>query len=516
MSTRSMDLNPEDRLVPHIAEHYPPEPNYTAVAGGDWPEPQTLPDGLPSVQSYSPALLPEALRTNVDDVADRMQVPADLPAAVAIVTLAACVGRRAAIQPKARDTGWLVTPNLWGEITARPGYMKSPILSELTAPLRAVESKWRDEHISALRIWQTDKERNGAALKKWQADYKKNGDGAGEPPELRPAPTCQRVLLNDSTPEKLQAILAENPGGILVLRDELTGLLTLLDRKERAGERQFYLESWNGNSSYTVDRISRGTVHIPAACVSLFGGMQPARLRAYMGGALRDGAANDGLMQRLQVLVWPDDPSTEWRHIDRPPNDLAREAYAKTLTRLLELPLDEPLVLRFDADAQALFNEWWRALEHELRGGDLPDYLTSHFAKYRSLMPTLAGLYELAEWVHGRGDNEIIGLVSTRRAAATCDYLRSHALRAYACQPQASIEAARTLLRRINEGSIGPGRLGLRDVYRHHWSGLAKPEEARAACGVLVEYGWLQLLVSDTRVKGRPSEEYAIHPEAHL
>ena len=82
-------------------------------------------------------------------------------------------------------------------------------------------------------------------------------------------------MTSDATVEKLGEILNENPRGLLVLRDELSGWLRTLDRSGREGDREFFLESWNGTGSYTFDRIGRGTVRVGSMTVSLFGGIQP-------------------------------------------------------------------------------------------------------------------------------------------------------------------------------------------------------------------------------------------------
>jgi hypothetical protein len=60
--------------------------------------------------------------------AERMQVPLDYPAVVAVLCLSGVTNRRATIQPKAADTSWVVVPNLWGGIIAQPGLMKSPVM----------------------------------------------------------------------------------------------------------------------------------------------------------------------------------------------------------------------------------------------------------------------------------------------------------------------------------------------------------------------------------------------------
>lgn len=83
-----------------------------AATANQWPRPEAIPNELPPVQPFSEDLLPVCFRPLVQDVAERMQVPVDYPAAVMMLCLAGSVNRRAIIQPKANDTGWVVVPNL--------------------------------------------------------------------------------------------------------------------------------------------------------------------------------------------------------------------------------------------------------------------------------------------------------------------------------------------------------------------------------------------------------------------
>src|SRR5712692_11039504 len=100
-----------------------------------WPEPRPLSGALAEVCPFDPELLPETLRPWVLDVAERLQVPADYPAAALIVMLAGALGRRASIRPQRHDN-WVVVPNLWGAIVGRSGVMKSPVLHAVMGPLR--------------------------------------------------------------------------------------------------------------------------------------------------------------------------------------------------------------------------------------------------------------------------------------------------------------------------------------------------------------------------------------------
>ena len=126
------------------------------------------------------------------------------------------------------------------------------------------------------------------------------------------------LLTNDTTVEKLGELLAANPNGLLVFRDELTGWLRQLDKDGQEGARSFTSKAWGGKGSYVFDRIGRSTLHIDSACVSILGGIQPGPLIDYVSAANGQGRGADGLLQRFQLIVWPDDPGT-WRNVDRWP-----------------------------------------------------------------------------------------------------------------------------------------------------------------------------------------------------
>jgi putative DNA primase/helicase len=151
----------------------------------------------------------------------------------------------------------------------------------------------------------------------------------------------------------------------------------------------------------------------------MLGGIQPARLRAYLAEALKDGPSNDGLMQRFQLLVYPDIPG-EWKYIDRGPNQAAITAAEAVYRKLVTMDLTNAPRFRFAADAQQLFIAWMTYLEQKLRDNTLHPALVSHLAKYRSLMPSLALLFELAD---GETETKTVSLQHAQQAAAWCDYL---------------------------------------------------------------------------------------------
>ncbi len=202
--------------------------NPSAEAADDWPELEPIQSELPPVQAFFEDLLPDSFRPLVADVADRMQVPMDYAAVVAVLCLAGVVNRRAVIQPKTNDTGWLIVPNLWGGIIAPPGFMKSPVIQAVTRPLNQIQAEWRLAQEEAMKDHAHAKEefelRRAAWKEQYKASTKKGTVAPGRPDDEPQEPALRRLIVNDATFEALHQTMSENPAGIFVIRDELTGL----------------------------------------------------------------------------------------------------------------------------------------------------------------------------------------------------------------------------------------------------------------------------------------------------
>ena len=133
----------------------------------------------------------------------------------------------------------------------------------------------------------------------------------------------------------MHELLSRNDRGLLLFRDELMGLLASWDKQGHEEDRAFYLEAWNGYSSKTTDRIGRGTIHTKNLCLSMLGSTQPTKLFSYFEHAF-SGVENDGLLQRIQFFVYPDELK-EWKLIDRKPNDQARDRASSIMIKLAKM-----------------------------------------------------------------------------------------------------------------------------------------------------------------------------------
>lgn len=479
-----------------------------------WAAPVTITSSLPPVEPFEPEMLPEALRGYVFDVADRQQSVPDFVAVAALCGLAAMIGNRVRVGPKQNDD-WVEVPNLWGAIIGPPSAMKSPAMQSALGPVYALQDEMRQAWQASIEAGDIDdvlssidekeaKKRAAKAIKDGDRDAARSilADLQKDDEDETP---CPRIVVNDATVEKLGELLNENPRGLLLIRDELPGFLAKMESEEYASERAFYLEAFNGSGRFTYDRIGRGTVHIANCTLSLIGGVQPSRIAPLVRGAIA-GTSNDGLIQRLQLTVWPDARSS-WTWVDRHPDKDAREAFEKVFRDLHDFPLgrpDEPLVLRFSPEGQDLFRAWMEEIQTEARAGNISPVLEAHLLKMPKTVASLALLFELID-----GGQFDIGRTATLRALAWADYLRSHARRLYASGGTMVEDGARLIVER--RGQL-PDEFSARDVYRKHWAGLGDNETVADAIDLLIKTSHCRETKRTETLMGRPAAVYQWNP----
>ena len=495
-----------------------------------WSDPIPLASTLRPVAKFDLAMLPAALRGRVLDIAERMNVPMDFVAVPMMIALAALIGRRVGIRPE-RHSDWTEAANLWGAIIGPPGTLKSPAVREAFAPILALEKEAARKHELALAELKPKlmlheieeaqaKQTAKTLLKKGGGDPFARNDalealiGVGEP-EM---PIAKRYVTNDATPEKLGELCKGNPDGLLIHRDEFLTLFTELDQEEKAAGRGFVMGGWTGLDGYTVDRIGRGTVRIEAVNLSLFGTAQPNRLKDYMRRSFLK--HDDGLVQRIQLLVWPDMPG-KYVSRDRPINTGAKEEASACFDNVIKMDPEKigaqmsltaeaariPF-LRFSSDAQDAFDTWRVELEDKVAALEPGDPWRGHMSKYRGLAPRLA----LVAHIAGQGSGPV-SAPSWAIAERWIKYLETHALRAYDAMRTDNTDIAQRVAAKIKDGSL-EDRFTARDVYRRQWSGLKQVGKAKEALKVLEEYDWIS---SEMVVTGSKSKtHFMINPKLKL
>ncbi|WP_228154541.1 YfjI family protein [Acinetobacter baumannii] len=507
----------------------------------DWKEPIQIKSELLPVKKITEDMLPLDVYKYCEDEAKRADnMTFDLIAVCLLTSLGALIGARVAIKPKQLDD-YAIVPNLWGGIIAPPSSKKSPAISAGTRHLDRLVSQAKEQ----FELEQKENMAKAIVFKSAEKDLVKKLDKAKEEneklklaqdiadmqTEVNQKPVLKRYFTNDSSPEALADLERSNPNGILVIRDELIGLLSSLDQNDTDTGRAFYLEGWNGTGSYQFDRITRGSGHIQNHCLSVLGGIQPDKLMSYLEKTIH-GMGNDGLLQRFQLLIYPD--LAQWQYADIKSDKDAKEAVFNLFKQLDELSEYELTKLganpsddfnarpyfRFTAEAQQAYKAWSTKLNSQTIPNEEHTIIQEHLSKFGKLMPALALIFHLIDSVQLGASIGGVSLNCVEMAIKWCDYLESHARRIYGMVLHSSTFKANTLAIKLkklkNDESWRIDGFSARDLHRKNWKGLTELNAVNDALELLVDYGWLNEQEIESTVRGgRPSKRYLINPKIY-
>lgn len=510
------------KISQSIARYSPPKPIIE-----EWAVNQNLPETIPP-SDLTLQMLPACLQTWSNDISERMQVPLEFVAGPAIVMFAGMIGRKAIVAPKQKDD-WYVVPNLWGCLIAPPGSLKSPAISAVFKPMNNIANRAQHKYAETKKLKAKEETIARTEIEALKDAYKiavKRGNveriqEVKDRLDLSLANFEEnfnirepRYITNDPTIEKLMTILEQNPQGLLLYRDELSGWLeTMMHKSGREGDREFFLESWNGDNSYSMDRVSRGTISVDGVCLSVMGGLQPGKFSTYVSSVVKGGKSDDGLLQRFQLIFYPDRRKS-WKKVDKNPDALALKKIEAILERLDHLPLPKKIdghihraVYHYSARGQLLADVWHEKLESRLCKGEMSPLLEAHLSKFRSLMPSLALIFTL---INENPDGELIHENEVQLAIEWCHYLEGQARKAYGDFIDPELAAGHRLLTKIKEGLV-QDHDKCREIYRRGWKGLTTKDQLDMALNILKKYGHIKTEIS-VPLNGGRSENIRLHP----
>lgn len=384
------------------------------VVADEWDPPLPLGEA-PEVLPFPMDAIPVPLQRYITEGARALNVPPDYLAVPMLAIAGGCIG----------NSCWLKITNsheqppaLYACVVSSPGAGKTPALKLVEQPLERAQ-----------RIFQ----------KNWdnlQAQVSEDDDDAKAPP-------MRRCHIGDTTTETLTLLLADNPRGMAMVRDELAGLLTGMNQYKSGGghDRQFYLELWS-NSLAPRDRKTdqRPPIFLNRPLVSIVGGTQPDVVERFRGEPNRRGAPppNDGFLDRW-LFAYPAELPTQgetWLEV----SPEAMEVWNVTVLRLLALDMVNeggnlrPFFLHFTRDARRVWETFTGKLAAELNKPGLPGFpghLKGVWAKLRGYGGRLALIVQMLAWASGEIATKEVEEISMQRASMLVDYFGSHAKKVF-------------------------------------------------------------------------------------
>ncbi len=361
-----------------------------------WPELDAglLEDARSAVPPFPLKLLPPLWSAWIADTAQSAGTSADYVAQGLFAAIAAVCGAGVRVRV---TSAWTESLVLWLALVGSPSSGKSPALASVRAQLGQIEDLQRQDDGERRRSHAGKLEQARLAMERWQADCKR-ADKDGYPPPQQPEEAGfdqpfmpSQIVVADATMEALADVVAGNPRGVILWRDELTAWLANLGRYASGGsDRAHWLEAWAA-AGITVNRRSRPEpLHLPKFPVSIVGSIQPDRLAEVFQGS------DDGMAARF-LYAWPELP----KYTSLMDRRVARDDEALAMLQAIAMAAanpEQPLTLSFEHDALEHFDGFLERL-HEQAGRAGANALEEGWlGKGRGTVARLAGLLTLLQW----------------------------------------------------------------------------------------------------------------------
>jgi predicted transcriptional regulator len=464
-----------------------------------------------AIEAWRPfpvAALPKAVSALVEESARSIGCDEAFVALPLLAVLGSAIGttRRVELKP-----GWRALPVVWPVSVAESGSQKSPAADVSLDHVRDREDRLHEEYLSTLSTYEIEVEDYEKCRSTWR--HAKKSD---EPPPKRPRePIQQRVLVEDATIEALVSALADNPRGLLVATDELSGWLGGMGRYNgtATADEAFFLKAFSGRS-HNVSRRTGRSVHIRQAAVWLTGTIQPGVLRRALGVERRE----SGLLARLLLAQPPRRPkrwttdSIGWT---------TRENFVSVLDGLYGLEHElaggrhESRIVRLSRDAERLFVEFF--VQHDAEAIQHSGDLAAAWSKLEETAGRLALILHETRLAAGeQTSTDEIDAATMAAAIELVSWFKYETRRVYAILAESEIDRA---IRQADDRLAAwierqGGSVAVRDVIAGcRW--ITDADEAEEALGRLVAAGrgrWIDK--PTTGQGGRPTRLFSLDVEA--
>jgi hypothetical protein len=356
-------------------------------------------------------------------VAEKMQVPLELPCTVALGVLAACCQKKTVVRV---DADYIEPLNLYTLAIAQSGERKSPVFRILTAPVYDAQDEYSITHRDEI-----DQSQLGYDLLVMQLNELKRKHARGKEDfsssifaldaEIREYNrlVAPKLFMDDISSEKLIDVLHEQGGSGSIASAEGGLLINMRNQAATNAAFDVYLKGWN-EDRIDVARIGRAGNRISNPRLTLILSSQPevalAMIRNEM---LREKGLPGRFLYAMcrsnlghREVGMPDIPS----HV--------KEEYVTIIRSLLRYTLDvesPEYELPLTADGREAYLDYDRSREPLLAQGCRYYHMRDWAAKSKGQMLRIAGIIAVCEG-YGEIDAQII-----RRASAIADWYAANA-----------------------------------------------------------------------------------------
>lgn len=396
--------------------------------------------------------------------------------------------------------GWSEPPIIWTLLIMRVGGAKSPIYSACQQYVKSRQDQEMKDYANDMHQYELE-------LKQYKEQQSKSiMDSA---PELPMAP--KRYFTSDFTKEALQKLLAENPRGVMISKDEGSSVFGSFDRYANkgtvSGEIGALCEYWGGDARINTSRKKEGASVYGKAWLTITTTIQSSIFGKIFGGenqAL-------GLCQRFLLYMPRDEVQLTTTHTV---SKSTQNAMNKLFDGLYSL---QPCIVSSDFDCEEAkklnyrpvevswaspqaFQEFIKQADAMTKRGQYDnDYMRTTASKLKAYIARFALLIQIVKYVEAGNDPgmEAVDLDSLNTSAKMMNWYYDEIKRiSLAFQKDEVMEALRKHDKPVRVRTLYRGEKGVKGL-RH-----LKTDEIVSRLEALVELGMVERHYRETNGKG--------------
>nr|WP_206326324.1 YfjI family protein [Streptomyces sp. N502] len=483
-----------------------------------WEDPIPL-TGRRERPPFPARVFPTWLREFVTAVAEETQTPADLAGSIALAVLATAAGGRSVVHVRGN---WREPTNLYTVVALPPANRKSAVFALLTNPLYEAEKQLKTamkpviveaELTARLAKEAADK----AAAKAASADPDKRDEmvaiavGLAQTADTLTVPAEPVLLADDSTPETVTSLMAEQGGRLSVMSAEGGIFDIIAGRYSGAPNMEVFLKGHAGDRLRVNRQTRREYIDAPALTIGL--AVQPDVLRDI--GKVK-GFDGRGLLARFLYSL-PVSRVGERKIITDPIPEGTAAKYASNVVGLT-LSLAEwtdPAVIQLTPEADVALIAYQERVEPMLkaRGGKL-GHISNWAGKLAGATARMAALLHLAEHL-GDGYARPVPEATMNAAIELGEYYTAHALAVFdAMGADPVLSRARSALEALRDNEWED--VSRRDLF----TAMSRAEvptvaDLEPALALLEDHGYVRTYQPErTGRRGRPpAPRLLVHPQ---
>lgn len=393
---------------------------------------------------------------------------------------------------------------LWGAVVSPSGGGKSPVMKSGGRFLFAKNEEVQKQSMEALN--------------KWYAETAELSKKEPKPPK----PRFEQLVVYDTTIEALGDVCIQNPSGVMLFADELTGFIGQMDaysgKNAASKDRGKYLSAFDGGSVTINRKNTNDPVLIDNFSVSILSGVQPEKL-ADMFSKSSAAGTSDGLFQRFLVYTMKSQGAVNYTARTQQHTVSDVENVFRWLDEWQRMGKYTQNAPKLDADALVMLQQYHNSInEVSARTSDVR--FAEHLSKFPGYICRVALVLHFIECAAKPDYRETVSVETFARAKQIMGIMYRHS------------EAVYEVLEKKSGNAMHYVRTACEAILSKGWEQFSRGDLSRDATDwrnvdnirgenaidLLIELGWIADITPEPIAgkRGRRSNgRYAVNPDVH-